>query len=82
PDELASLGLDRRLASRKSPDIRAKENIRYELTQPQNDLTPTGLLMEGQCAYPPIAIAFSWLRSVCRLLFLNPSFAYFGVMSV
>ena len=39
-------------ASRKSPDIRAKENIRYELTQPQNDLTPTGLLMEGQCTHP------------------------------
>jgi hypothetical protein len=35
PDELAALGLDRRLASHKSPDIRAKENIRYELTQPQ-----------------------------------------------
>lgn len=35
PDELAALGLDRRLASRKSPYIRAKENIRYELTQPQ-----------------------------------------------
>jgi hypothetical protein len=28
PDELAALGLDRRLASHKSPDIRAKENIR------------------------------------------------------
>ena len=47
-DELAALDLDGRLASHKSPDIRAKENIRYELTQPQNDLTPTGLLMEGQ----------------------------------
>jgi hypothetical protein len=46
-DELAALGLDRRLASQKSPDIRAKENIRYELTQSQNHLTPTGLLMEG-----------------------------------
>jgi hypothetical protein len=34
-DELAALGLDGRLASHKSPDIRAKENIRYELTQPQ-----------------------------------------------
>jgi hypothetical protein len=34
-DELAALGLDRRLASHKSPDIRAKENIRYELAQPQ-----------------------------------------------
>ena len=34
PDELAALGLDRRLASRKSPHIRAKKNIRYELTQP------------------------------------------------
>ena len=33
-DELAALGLDRRLASRKLPDIRAKENIRYELTPP------------------------------------------------
>ena len=51
PDELAALGLDRRLASRKSPDIRAKENIRYELTQPQKLLTPTGLLMEGQTAF-------------------------------
>jgi hypothetical protein len=48
PDELAALGLDRRLASLKSPDIRAKENIRYELTQPQKLLTSTGLLMEGQ----------------------------------
>ena len=35
PDELAPLGLDRRLASRKLPDIRAKKNTRYELTQPQ-----------------------------------------------
>jgi hypothetical protein len=34
-DELAALGLDGRLASHKSPDIRAKENTRYELTQPQ-----------------------------------------------
>jgi hypothetical protein len=34
-DELAALGLDRRLASHALPDIRAKENIRYELTQPQ-----------------------------------------------
>jgi hypothetical protein len=34
-DELAALGLDRRLASQKKPDIRAKENMRYELTQPQ-----------------------------------------------
>jgi hypothetical protein len=47
PDELAALGFDRRLASPKSPDIRAKENIRYELTQPQKRLTSTGLLMEG-----------------------------------
>jgi hypothetical protein len=38
-------------ASHNSPDIRAKENIRYELTQPQNTLTPTGLLMEGKCAH-------------------------------
>ena len=53
-DELAALGPDCRLASHKSPDIRAKENIRYELTQPQNDLTPTGLLMEGQCTHRPI----------------------------
>jgi hypothetical protein len=51
PDELAPLGLDRRLASRKSPDIRAKENIRYELTQPQWLLTSTGLLMEGRVAH-------------------------------
>jgi hypothetical protein len=35
PDELAALGLDGSLASHKSPDIRAKENIRYELTQSQ-----------------------------------------------
>ena len=50
-DELAALGLDGRLASQKSPDIRAKENIRYELTQPQLRLTPTGLLMEGQITH-------------------------------
>jgi len=50
-DELAALGLDSRLASHKSPHIRAKENIRYELTQPQLRLTPTGLLMEGQCTH-------------------------------
>jgi hypothetical protein len=30
-----ALGLDGRLASHKSPDIQAKENIRYELAQPQ-----------------------------------------------
>jgi hypothetical protein len=35
PAELAALGLDGSLASHKSPDIRAKENIRYELTQSQ-----------------------------------------------
>ena len=34
-DELAALGLDGDLASHKSPDIRANENIRYELAQPQ-----------------------------------------------
>jgi hypothetical protein len=34
-DKLAALGPDGRLASHKSPDIRAKKNIRYELTQPQ-----------------------------------------------
>jgi hypothetical protein len=51
PDELAALGLDRRLASLKSPDIRAKENIRYEFTQAQKLLTSTGLLMEGQCTH-------------------------------
>jgi hypothetical protein len=34
-DELAALGLDSHLASQKPPGIRAKENIRYELTQPQ-----------------------------------------------
>jgi hypothetical protein len=50
-DELAALGLDSGLASHKSPDIRAKENIRYELIQPQNNLTATGLLMEGQCTH-------------------------------
>jgi transposase len=48
---IRALGLDRRLASRKSPDIRAKENIRYELTQQQWLLTSTGLLMEGQRAH-------------------------------
>ena len=48
PDELAALGLDCRLASHKSPDIRAKENIRYKLAQPRHLLTATGLLMEGQ----------------------------------
>jgi hypothetical protein len=32
-DELAALGLDGRHASQKPPDIRAKGNIRYELTQ-------------------------------------------------
>ena len=51
PDELAALGLDRRLASPESPDIRAKENIRYELTQSQKLLTSTGLLMEGRSAH-------------------------------
>jgi hypothetical protein len=51
-DELAALGLDGRFASHKSPDIRAKENIRYELTQPQNNLTATGLLMEAQSVFP------------------------------
>lgn len=34
-DELAALGLDDGRASQKSPDIRTKENIRYELNQPQ-----------------------------------------------
>ena len=34
-DKLAALGLDCRLASHKSPDIRAKEIIRYELTHPK-----------------------------------------------
>jgi hypothetical protein len=34
-DELAALGLDRHRASQKKPDIRTKEKIRYELTQPQ-----------------------------------------------
>jgi hypothetical protein len=32
PDELTAIRLDRRLACRKSPDIRAKEYIRHELT--------------------------------------------------
>jgi hypothetical protein len=54
-DELAALGFDGRLASHKSPDIRAKENIRYELTQPQNNLTATGLLMEAQVVFPALA---------------------------
>lgn len=34
-DELAALGLDGRLASHYSPDIRAKGKIRYELTRSQ-----------------------------------------------
>jgi hypothetical protein len=34
PDELAALGLDRRLASPNHLIIPAKENIRYELTHP------------------------------------------------
>jgi hypothetical protein len=51
-DKLAALGLDCRLASHYLPDISGqRKNIRYELTQPQNDLTPTGLLMEGQPAH-------------------------------
>jgi hypothetical protein len=50
-DKLAALGLDSRLASHTLPGIRAKENIRYELTQPQSRLTSTGLLMEGQTAF-------------------------------
>jgi hypothetical protein len=56
PDELAALGLDRRLASPESPNIRAKENIRYELTQSQKLLTSTGLLMEGQSTFPEAAL--------------------------
>ena len=34
-DELAALGLDRRLASQKKPDIRTKGKNRYELIQSQ-----------------------------------------------
>jgi hypothetical protein len=49
-------------ASHESPDIRAKENIRYELTQPQNGLTPTGLLMEAQCTFPGVF----WPRNATR----------------
>ena len=56
-DELAALGLDRRLASHALPDIRAKENIRYELTQPQQLLTSTGLLMEGQTTHRALSAA-------------------------
>jgi len=63
PDELAALGLDRRLASPKSPNIRAKENIRYELTQSQKLLTSTGLLMEGQCTFP----RQMWLARASRI---------------
>jgi hypothetical protein len=63
PDELAALGLDRRLASPESPNIRAKKNIRYELTQSQKLLTSTGLLMEGQCSHRAIHIDL-WLRQV------------------
>jgi hypothetical protein len=51
PNELAALSLDRRLASPELPNIRAKENIRYELTQSQKLLTSSGLLMEGQCTH-------------------------------
>jgi hypothetical protein len=43
-------------ANHKSPDIRAKKNIRYELTRPQKLLTSTGLLMEGQCTHRHIVI--------------------------
>lgn len=47
--------LQRRL---ESPDIRAKENIRYELTKPQNTLTATGLLMEALTAQRTGRVAF------------------------
>jgi len=62
PDELAALGLDRRLASLKPPDIRAKEDIRHELTQPQKLLTSAGLLMEGQTTFPGSARFQSVIR--------------------
>jgi hypothetical protein len=67
-DELAALGLDGNLASQESPDIRAKENIRYELTQPQNTLTPTGLLMEGHTTFlgSPVRTKHRRLRTVRR----------------
>jgi hypothetical protein len=38
-DKLAALGLDGGLASHTLPDIRAKENIRYDLAQPQSRVT-------------------------------------------
>jgi hypothetical protein len=37
--------------AKQFPDIRAIENIKYELAQPQNALTPAGLRMEGYCAF-------------------------------
>jgi hypothetical protein len=65
PDELAALGLDRRLASPESPNIRAKKNIRYELTQSQKFLTSTGLLMEGQRTFPESATPRNTRRRQC-----------------
>jgi len=50
-DELAALGLDGSLASQQKHLSVQRKNIRYELTQPQNVLTQTGLLMEGQSAH-------------------------------
>jgi hypothetical protein len=44
-DELAALGLDRRLAS-PNHLISGRRKHRYELTQSQNALTPTGLLID------------------------------------
>jgi hypothetical protein len=65
PDELAALGLDGRLASLKSPDYPAKENIRYELTQPQTLLTSTGLLMEGRGTHGALKCAQGSDHEVC-----------------
>jgi hypothetical protein len=50
-DELAALGLDGSPSLPEEIPIRAKEKHRYELTQTQNVLTTTGLLMEGQSAF-------------------------------
>jgi hypothetical protein len=51
-DELAALGPDGSLASQQKHLSVQRKNIRYELTQPQNALTATDLLMEGQVAHP------------------------------
>jgi hypothetical protein len=39
-------------AAKRTPAIRANENIGYESSQPQNALTSTGLLREAQYTHP------------------------------